>query len=97
MNDRPKIWFDCSNNVRWTISKIWAFCAIRSSAPMPLLYLERLSYQFNICHLSSDDLPGGFVFEDPAVVVGSGEFGCGFFVQAEDGGGVELERGGGVH
>lgn len=45
----------------------------------------------------SDDLPGGFVVEDPAVVVGAGEFGGGFFVEAEDGGGVELQGGGGVH
>ena len=42
-------------------------------------------------------MPGGFVVEDPAVVVGAGEFGCGFFVEAEDGGGVELERGGRIH
>ena len=47
--------------------------------------------------MSSDDLPGGFVVEDPAVVVGAGEFGCGFFVEAEDGGGVELEGGGRIH
>ena len=46
---------------------------------------------------TSDDLPGGFVVEDPAVVVGAGEFGCGLFVEAEDGGGVELERGGRIH
>ena len=45
----------------------------------------------------SDDLPGGFVVEDPAVVVGAGEFGGGFLVEAEDGGRVELEGGGGVH
>lgn len=44
-----------------------------------------------------NDLPGGFVVEDPAVVVGAGEFGCGFFVEAEDGGGVELESGGRIH
>ena len=45
----------------------------------------------------SDDLPGGFVVEDPAVVVGAGKFGGRFLVEAEDGGGVELQRGGGIH
>jgi len=67
------------------------------SDPARSLYLESCRYQFNLCGMSLDDLPGGFVVEDPAVVVGAGEFGCGFFVEAEDGGGVELERGGRIH
>lgn len=67
------------------------------SDPACSLYLESRRHQFNLCGMSSDDLPGGFVVKDPAVVVGAGEFGCGFFVEAEDGGGVELERGGGIH
>jgi hypothetical protein len=36
-------------------------------------------------------LPGGFVVEDPAVVVGAGEAGGGGFVEEEVGSGVELE------
>ena len=67
------------------------------SAPAQTLYPESLPYQFNIRILLSDDLPSGFVVEDPAVVVGAGEFGCRFFVEAEDGGRVELERGGRIH
>ncbi len=67
------------------------------SDPARSLYLERRLYQFNLCGMSSDDLPGGFVVEDPAVIVGAGEFGCGFFIEAEDGRAVELERGGRVH
>ena len=68
---------------------------VSDSARSP--YLERGRHQFKLSGLSSDDLPGGFVVEDPAVVIGAGEFGCGFFVEAEDGGGVELESGGRVH
>ena len=67
------------------------------SDPAQSLYLGRRRYQFNLGGFSSDDLPSGFVVEDPAVVVGAGEFGCGFFVEAEDGRAVELEGGGRVH